>query len=192
MKSFLQFQFNCDRLWKLWYSILVIFTQIILIIFAISNYITYKSQAFDPRYGNSWSMIPLNFQLGSIILSISLLVWLIYSCMFKVGHIANDGTELGLDSDSIKKALIEISSHKGISLFGSRLITHALPYNCLIHLIIALLLALPVPLMQAEQIRKEAISPGYYKYNYFLFIIFVSIIKGKRDNIIIIIHLRYI
>jgi len=118
MKSFLQFQFNCDRLWKLWYSILVIFTQIILIIFAISNYITYKSQAFDPRYGNSWSMIPLNFQLGSIILSISLLVWLIYSCMFKVGHIANDGTELGLDSDSIKKALIEISSHKGISLFG--------------------------------------------------------------------------
>lgn len=160
MKTFTQFHFNCDRLWKLWYSIFVIILQFILICLAISNYVTYKSQTFDPRHGNNWSMMPLNFQLGSIILSFSLLVWLIYSCVFKVGHIANDGIELGLDSDSIKKALEEISSHKGVGLFMSRLVTHVLPCNCLIHLIISLLLALPVPLMQAEQIKMDAISPG--------------------------------
>ncbi|KAF5405521.1 hypothetical protein PHET_00950 [Paragonimus heterotremus] len=94
----IRFGSNFDTLSDVWYTIFIASTTIWLIICAVYRYREFKAQAYDPRFGGRWDeTMPLNVQIASIIVAVSLLTVMFYAAVTHTGHLANDSTVLGRD-----------------------------------------------------------------------------------------------
>ncbi|CAH8524478.1 unnamed protein product [Schistosoma bovis] len=203
---------NCTSLSNIWYIIFTTSSITWLLIRAIWRYKDFKTQAYDPRFGNKWDEInTLHFQLASIILSLCLFPIMIYSALCRVGHSANDSVILGKDMLHLQNLLLSFPNlQKIISIYteniygnnGSRYSSTALPngngisrsreqssieeevldsfiikrrgedfyeqvsnhfrpFSSILYVLITYLFLLPICIMEAEQIKNEAIDPRY-------------------------------
>ncbi|KAL7062394.1 hypothetical protein AAHC03_0905 [Spirometra sp. Aus1] len=197
-----------DQLWKLWYTVFLFTSNCWLVWLAIRRYLEFKSQAYNPRFGEEWNYeFPLNFQIVCLVVVIGLFPLLIYSAVARVGHAANDcitlgkdcvhlhgllarspvlrfsqndtetnsngGTSNNISADRLRSQL----AHSSVSLaeldFESFIISDTeegccaflrrqlRPFAGLIHVIIAFALFVPIAVLQAEQIKNEAIDPAF-------------------------------
>uniref|UniRef100_A0A095AZU1 Uncharacterized protein n=1 Tax=Schistosoma haematobium TaxID=6185 RepID=A0A095AZU1_SCHHA len=201
---------NCTSLSNIWYIIFTTSSITWLLVRAIWRYKDFKTQAYDPRFGNKWDEInTLHFQLASIILSLCLFPIMIYSALCRVGHSANDSVILGKDMLHLQNLLFSFPNlQKIISIYteniygnnGSRYSSTALPngngisrsreqssieeevldsfiikrrgedfyeqvsnhfrpFSSILYVLITYLFLLPICIMEAEQIKNEAIDP---------------------------------
>ncbi|CAH8503380.1 unnamed protein product [Heterobilharzia americana] len=201
---------NCTSLGKVWYVVFVTSSISWLLIRAIWRYKDFKTQAYDPRFGNNWDEVnTLYFQLASIICSLCLFPILIYAALCTVGHSANDSIILGKDVLHLQNLLLSfpalqkltsnvygntgnrysstVTSNGGIngisiprehsSLeedtldpfilkrrgedFYEQVSNHFRPFSSILYVLITYIFLLPICIMEAEQIKNEAIDPRY-------------------------------
>lgn len=147
---------NCNRLWKIWYAFLVIFLQLYVTYNSIRNYIIFKSQYYDPRYGGAWNIGPLHLYITCIIISIFLVGFFIYFCLINIRAQSTTDVRSFFNMENQKAN----DSYGPIPRLVSKLMQEKLPYAPLLHLLMAVFLLIPLPVVQMEQIRNEALSPG--------------------------------
>ncbi|CAH8488018.1 unnamed protein product [Schistosoma turkestanicum] len=208
---------NCTSLSNIWYVIFTTSSITCLLVRAIWRYKNFKTQAYDPRFGNKWDeMHTLYFQLTSIILSLCLFPIMIYSALCRIGHSANDSVILGKDMLHLQNLLFSfptlqkfttmstntnlygnnnnesrynstvLSNVNGITRsrehsssieediildsfiikkrgedFYEQISNHFKPFSTILYVIIIYLFLLPICIMEAEQIKNEAIDPRY-------------------------------
>lgn len=92
---------NCDKLWRVWYGILITGLHTFLVYVGISRYLAFKSQAFDAKFGGDWSQSGMNFTLAMIISALVFLCLFLFTCLTRTSNYANEGTQIGRDTDNL-------------------------------------------------------------------------------------------
>ncbi|VDP85165.1 unnamed protein product [Echinostoma caproni] len=92
---------NCDKLWRVWYGILVTVLHIFLVYVGINRYLAFKSQAFDAKFGGDWNQSGMNFTLAMLISALVFLCLFLFTCVTRTTNYANEGTQIGRDTDNL-------------------------------------------------------------------------------------------
>ncbi|PAA86880.1 hypothetical protein BOX15_Mlig030458g2, partial [Macrostomum lignano] len=142
-----------DKMWRIWYAILVLALNAFLLYSAFQRYASFRAKALREQ----WDMSPMNFYLAMMILTVFLLPFFLYAALAKTANYAEDGVQIGRDRDCLRVAIAETSSGAGaqatVGTCMSRLRRHFMPYTCLLHVLTAFCLLIPMPVLEAAEIH---------------------------------------
>ncbi|CAF1988350.1 unnamed protein product [Rotaria magnacalcarata] len=124
---------------RIWYTIIVVLIQLILVFFGIkqcyyNDRLPWPISASSPKY-------ELLIQKICLLISLVLLLIFIYPALFKIGNFSNDNEQLTID----------VLEKKDISLC-SNLWRHCFPLSSSLHLIMSFLILISTVLIHAKQI----------------------------------------
>ncbi|KAF5402176.1 hypothetical protein PHET_04542 [Paragonimus heterotremus] len=92
---------NCDKLWRAWHGILICALHIFLIYVGIVRYLSFKYEAFDPKFGGDWDQSGLNFTLAMLISAIALFSLFLFVNLTRTVNYANEGVQVGRDTNNL-------------------------------------------------------------------------------------------
>ncbi|KAA3678869.1 uncharacterized protein DEA37_0000477 [Paragonimus westermani] len=92
---------NCDKLWRAWHGILICALHIFLIYVGIVRYLSFKYEAFDPKFGGDWDQSGLNFTLAMLISAIALFSLFLFVNLTRTVNYANEGVQIGRDTNNL-------------------------------------------------------------------------------------------
>ncbi|CAH8458167.1 unnamed protein product [Heterobilharzia americana] len=92
---------NCDKLWRAWNTILITLLHIFLIYVGINRYLTFKTQAFDAKFGGAWDQSCMNFTLAMLITTLTCFCLFLFCSLIRTSNYANEGTQIGRDTNNL-------------------------------------------------------------------------------------------
>ncbi|PAA67454.1 hypothetical protein BOX15_Mlig020687g1 [Macrostomum lignano] len=144
-----------DRLWRVWYALLILAVHGFLLHASFQRYSAFRSRALREQ----WPMGPMNFHLAGAIAAALMLPLFLYSAFLKTDNFAEDGVQVGRDRDSLRVAAVDVAEGVvGCGACLSRLLRHFVPYTSALHLLMSLCLLLPMPVLEAEEIHREQLA----------------------------------
>lgn len=165
-----------NRLWSVWYGILVTLFQGYLVILGLQKYLgelidvplSLNLNLIIPgcsllKWKNGMPQTELNMQLIFCGLTLLFLPLFLASALFKIGNLANDGMKLSARKGtcSSEQQPIFVEDDGGSSTMKS-LWTHGVPISVFIHIITALCLLLPHLLLEAKLIQNQHLPKGKF------------------------------
>ncbi|CRK92475.1 CLUMA_CG006047, isoform A [Clunio marinus] len=139
-----------NRLWSVWYGILVTLFQGYLIILGLQKYVGCSLLTWK----DGLPVIELNMQLIFCGLTLLFLPLFLLSALFKVGNLANDGVKLSSRKGTCSSEPFIFEDDSNNSTMKA-LWMHGVPISVFIHIITALCLLLPHLLLEAKLIQNQ-------------------------------------
>lgn len=149
-----------NRLWSVWYALIVTILQGYLIVQGLRNYIGCSSQ----NWKNGFPFTELNMQLIFCGLTLLFLPLFLVSALFKVGNLANDGVKLSARKTTCSNDPTSLFNDEQNSSTMKALWMHGVPISVFIHIITALCLLLPHLLLEAKLIQNQILPKGIHTY----------------------------
>ncbi|KAG5682306.1 hypothetical protein PVAND_011666 [Polypedilum vanderplanki] len=140
-----------NRLWSVWYGILVTFFQGYLIFLGLQKYLGCSLL----KWKNGLPATELNMLLIFLGLTVLFLPLFLASALFKIGNLANDGIKLSARKGTCSSEEPVFIDDDGNNSTMKNLWIHGVPISVFIHIITALCLLLPHLLLEAKLIQNQ-------------------------------------
>lgn len=145
-----------NRLWSVWYAVIVTILQGYLIVQGLRNYIGGSLL----HWRNGFPSTELSMQLIFCGLTLLFLPLFLVSALFKVGNLANDGVKLSARKTTCSNDPTSLFNDENHSSTMKALWMHGVPISVFIHIITALCLLLPHLLLEAKLIQNQILPKG--------------------------------
>lgn len=148
-----------NRLWSVWYAVIITFLQGYLVVQGLRNYVDGSLL----HWRNGFPATELSMQLIFCALTLLFLPLFLVSALFKVGNLANDGVKLSARKTTCSSDPTSLFNDETNSSTMKALWMHGVPISVFIHIITALCLLLPHLLLEAKLIQNQILPKGMTK-----------------------------
>lgn len=160
---------NCFKLWRIWNFMFLVALYTYLVYDSVCQYIKFKKFSLDLGFGSNYSPVHMNMYLICLIVGLTCLPFSLYCLLFFNGNYADDNVRVGKDTDNFKiqqenegnwQPGEETKTQDTKRLLWKRLKRHFLPYSFLMHYLSAICFLVPLPFLEAHQIRQRVLKPS--------------------------------
>lgn len=145
-----------NRLWSVWYAVIVTILQCYLVVQGFRNYLGGSLI----QWKDGFPTTELTMQLIFCGLTLLFLPLFFVSALFKVGNLANDGVKLSARKTTCSSDPTSLFNEDQNNSTMKALWMHGVPISVFIHIITALCLLLPHLLLEAKLIQNQVLPKG--------------------------------